>query len=206
VGPSATGVPGRGYIRGMSDATDRRAFFTRGFARAVERAADLVGRRLVPGEHIRPPGALPEAGLVAACTRCGECVTACPVHAISLLPPDAGLAAGTPVLRPATTACIMCADMPCAAACPTDALEVPATGWRGVRLSAPRVETERCIAYRDVTCGVCARVCPVGEEALRLDARGRPVFGSACTGCGACVTACVTAPSSIVVELVREVV
>ena len=189
----------------MSDATDRRAFFARGFVRAVERAVDLVGRRLVPDGHIRPPGALPEAGFIAACTRCGACADVCPVHAISMLPPDAGLSAGTPVLRPAITACIMCADMPCAAACPTDALDVPGTGWAGIRLASLHIETERCIAYRDVTCGVCARVCPVGEEALRLDARGRPVFGPACTGCGACVTACVTSPSSIVVEPVREV-
>jgi ferredoxin-type protein NapG len=189
----------------MTDATDRRAFFARGFARAVERAAELVGRRLVPERHVRPPGALPEAGFIAACTRCGACVSACPVHAVTLLPPDAGLAAGTPALRPSLTACIMCADMPCAAACPTDALEVPASGWLGVRLASMEVDTERCIAHRDVTCGVCARVCPVGEEALRLDARGRPVFGAACTGCGVCVAACVTAPSSILVEPVREV-
>jgi ferredoxin-type protein NapG len=189
----------------MSDATDRRAFFVRGFARAVERAADLVGRRLVPESHVRPPGALPEAGLVAACTRCGDCVRACPVHAISLLPPDAGLAAGTPVLHVERTACIMCSDMPCAVACPTDALDVPADAWAGLRLASVRIDPERCIAHRDVSCGVCARVCPVGADALALDQRGRPVLGAACTGCGACVTACVTAPSSILIETLREV-
>ena len=189
----------------MADATDRRAFFLRGFARAVERAADLVGRRLVPESHVRPPGALPEAGFVAACTRCGECARVCPVHAISMLPPDAGLAAGTPVLRPDITACIMCVDMPCASVCPTDALEVPELGWTGVRMAVASIEAERCIAYRDVTCGVCARVCPVGAAALAMDARGRPVVGPACTGCGACVTACVTHPSSIRIESLREV-
>jgi ferredoxin-type protein NapG len=189
----------------MADATNRRAFFVRGFARAVERAADLVGRRLVPTPHVRPPGALPEAALVAACSRCGDCVTACPVHAITLLPPDAGLAAGTPVLHPELTACIMCADMPCAASCPTGALDLPLAGWTGVRLAHVRIDAERCIAHRDVTCGVCVRVCPVGADALTLDARGRPVVGAACTGCGACVTACVTAPSSIRIESAREV-
>ena len=127
----------------MSDVTDRRAFFLRGFVRAVERAADLVGRRLVPESHVRPPGALPEAGFVAACTRCGECARACPVHAISMLPPDAGLAAGTPILRPEITACIMCVDMPCAAVCPTDALEVPSHGWQDVRIAAARIESDR---------------------------------------------------------------
>lgn len=193
------------YIRGMADVSDRRAFFARGFARAVERAADLVGRRLVPDAHIRPPGALPEAGFVAACTRCGECARVCPVHAITMLPPDAGLAAGTPVLRPEITACILCVDMPCASACPTDALDPPETGWVDVRLGLAEIDMGRCIANRDVTCGVCARVCPIGERALSMDARGRPVVGDACTGCGACVTACVTQPSSIRIEPLREV-
>jgi ferredoxin-type protein NapG len=189
----------------MSDATDRRAFFTRGFARAVERAADLVGRRLVPESHVRPPGALPEAGFIAACTRCGECARVCPVNAISMLPPDAGWAAGTPVLHPEVTACIMCVDMPCASSCPTDALDVPDSGWVDQRLGVARIDTERCIAHRDVTCGVCARVCPVGASALTIDARGRPLVVPGCTGCGACVTACVTQPSSIRIEPLREV-
>ncbi len=193
------------YIRGMSDATDRRAFFARGFARAVERAANIVGQRLSPVPHVRPPGALPDAGLVAACSRCGQCASACPVGAITFLPPDAGLAAGTPVLYPEITACIMCADVPCAAACPTDALEPPQAGWLGLQLASMQIDSERCIAFRDVTCGVCARVCPVGESALTLDERGRPVVGEGCTGCGACVKACVTAPSSIRIHPVREV-
>ena len=87
--------------------------------------------------------------------------------------------------------------MPCAAVCPTDALTVPAGGWLGLRLAELSIDAGRCIAYRDVACGVCARACPVGETALRLDARGRPVIDDGCTGCGICISACVTTPSSI---------
>lgn len=178
---------------------DRRGFFTRGLQRALQEAVDAFADRLAPASHIRPPGALPEPAFVGACTRCGACISACPVQAIRPLGAAHGLASGTPVLDVAATACIMCETMPCAAACPTPALEVPPWGWRDVRMAVVSVDASRCITWRDVECGICARVCPVGEDALRLDDRGRPMVGAACTGCGQCISACVTAPSSIVV-------
>jgi ferredoxin-type protein NapG len=176
---------------------DRRGFFTRGLQRALREAVGALGERVGPALHVRPPGALPEPAFVAACTRCGECATVCPVHAITMLPATAGLAAGTPVLDVAVTACIMCEEMPCATACPTPALEVPPWGWRDAKMAEVMVDQGRCITWRDVECGICARVCPVGEDALKLDERGRPVIGAACTGCGQCIVACVTTPSSL---------
>lgn len=176
---------------------DRRGFFTQGFRRAFQEVVESLGERVAPVKYQRPPGALPEPAFLAACTRCGDCVGVCPVHAITKLGSSHGLAAGTPVLDVAVTACIMCETMPCAAACPTPALEVPSWGWRDARIAQLEIETERCIAFRDVACGICARVCPVGEDALRLDEKGRPVVGAACTGCGQCINACVTTPSSL---------
>lgn len=190
-----------GQIPRMTDdpgALDRRGFFTQGLQRALREVVSAFGERVAPARYVRPPGALPEPAFVAACTRCGACADVCPVHAITKLPPSHGLAAGTPVLDVAITACIMCETMPCATACPTPALEVPPWGWRDAKLADVTIDTSRCITYRDVECGICARVCPVGEDALRMDERGRPVVGAACTGCGQCVNACVTTPSSIV--------
>jgi MauM/NapG family ferredoxin protein len=176
---------------------DRRGFFTQGLTRALREVVDAFGEKVAPARYVRPPGALPEPAFLGACTRCDKCAEVCPVHAIVKLPTSHGLAAGTPVLEVATTACIMCETMPCAAACPTAALEVPPWGWRDTRMALIEIDASRCITYRDVECGICARVCPVGEDALKMDERGRPVLGAACTGCGKCISACVTAPSSI---------
>lgn len=181
----------------MTDPIDRRAFFTTGFRRALGKAVDAVSSKISPGQYVRPPGALPEAAFLAACTRCGECTNVCPAHAIRPLGSEAGFAAGTPTLDVNMNACLMCADMPCAAVCPTPALEVPLQVWKRVKLSAITIDTERCITYRDVECGVCAHACPAGENALRIDAQRHPVLGPDCTGCGTCVQACVTSPSSI---------
>ncbi len=182
------------------DKLDRRGFFTHGLQRALREFVGSLGERVAPVQYQRPPGALPEPAFLAACTRCGACADVCPVHAITKLPASHGLAGGTPVLDVAVTACIMCETMPCAESCPTPALDVPAWGWRDARVSRVKVDTSRCITHRDVECGICARVCPMGDEALRLDDRGRPVIGAACTGCGQCIVACVTTPSSLVAE------
>jgi ferredoxin-type protein NapG len=181
----------------MADSIDRRSFFSTGLRRALGHAVDAVSNKFAPGRYTRPPGALPEASFLAACTRCGECTAACPAHAIRPLGADAGFAAGTPALSVNVTACVMCTDMPCARACPTAALEVPSDLWKQVKLTSIAIDTERCIAYRDVECGVCARACPAGENALRIDYARHPVLGPDCTGCGVCIQACVTSPSSI---------
>jgi Fe-S-cluster-containing hydrogenase component 2 len=49
---------------------------------------------------------------------------------------------------------------------------------------------------------VCARACPVGPRALALDEEGRPVLKvEGCVGCGVCVRACVTSPSSLTLSV-----
>lgn len=154
-------------------------------------------QRVVAPRYLRPPGALPEVGFLAACTRCGDCITACPPHAIIKVSASDGPRAGTPYIDARTQPCVACPDMPCAQACPTDALNPPAGGWAGYRLGMLELVPERCITFSGLPCGVCARACPVGEAALTIDEAGHPVLRrEGCIGCGVCVHACVTTPSS----------
>lgn len=177
--------------------SDRRSLFRSAFQKWAGNLMERTEQRMVARRYQRPPGALPEIGFLAACTRCGACAEACPPHAIMTVRSDGGLAAGTPHLDAAVQPCTVCPDMPCAAACPTGALLPPLAGWAGYRLAELTLHPERCIAFHGTACGVCAGTCPVGETALAIDDAGRPVIRrEGCVGCGLCVRACVTTPSS----------
>lgn len=183
--------------------TGRRAFFEGTIGRVLREVAGRAEARVAPRRWFRPPGAAPEAEFVTLCTRCGDCIAVCPVHAIVKAPASAGLAAGTPIIEPDLQACVVCTDMPCARACATGALVVPSDGWARVHMGVLELDPGRCITFLGTSCGVCARACPVGERALALDAAGRPVIKpEGCVGCGVCVTACVTTPSSLRLSLV----
>jgi ferredoxin-type protein NapG len=182
--------------------SDRRGFLGDALGRLLREVTVRTERRVAPRRYFRPPGAADEISFLASCTRCGDCIAVCPVHAIIKAPPGAGLAAGTPIIDPGIQACVVCADMPCARACETGALVPPLGGWEGVQLGVLELDPERCITFQGVACGVCARACPVGERALVIDAGGHPVIRpEGCVGCGVCVTACVTSPSSLKLTL-----
>ncbi len=182
--------------------TDRRGLFRQGLGRWIEGLVERTEERVVTRRYLRPPGALPEIEFLAACTRCGACADACPPHAIITVRSDGGLAAGTPYLDVRVQPCTVCPDMPCVGACPTPALTRPEHGWTGYRLGELTLEPERCITFHGSACGVCAGVCPVGEAALTIDGAGHPVIRQeGCVGCGLCVRACVTLPSSLQLTL-----
>lgn len=182
-------------------AFSRRGFLSEALKFVAKEAGSLLADRVAPRRNFRPPGALPEPAFLAACTRCGYCVEACPADAIVTAPSGAGLAAGTPIIEPLSQPCIACEGMFCASVCPTGALVLPIGGWAFERLGTLALDTDRCIAFQNIPCGVCARVCPIGPEALDLDTWGRPVIKNACVGCGVCVRACVTSPSSLALTI-----
>src|ERR1041385_56115 len=93
-------------------AKDRRGFFREAMDRLRREGAARAEQRVAPRRYFRPPGAADELAFLASCTRCGDCLPVCPVHAIIKAPPGAGLAAGTPMIDPAIQACVVCADMP----------------------------------------------------------------------------------------------
>jgi ferredoxin-type protein NapG len=179
--------------------SERRALFRSAFDRWIGQVVERTEGRIAPRQYFRPPGALPELGFLAACTRCGACADVCPSSAIMTVRPEGGLAAGTPYIDPAVQPCTVCPDMPCAKACPTAALSVPEHGWEGYRLGRLELLAERCITFSGTACSACADACPVGPAALAIDEGGHPVIhAEGCVGCGICVRACVTSPSSYV--------
>ena len=137
-----------------------------------------------PRAEMRPPWALPESAFIDRCTRCGDCVTACPQRI--LVPGDGGF----PMVDFSQRECSFCGE--CAAACQPLALV------RGEDLPAwpcKALVSDVCLARRGTECRVCGDFCAV--RAIRFAPRqGGTAIPSidkdACTGCGACVAPCPT--------------
>jgi len=175
----------------------------------------VVDTSRAEGAALRPPGAQPEPSFLGSCIKCGQCVEACPFDTLKLASAGEPRAIGAPYFEPRETPCFMCDDVPCIAACPTDAL-VEGTAIEAARMGlAVLIDQETCLAFQGLRCEVCYRSCPLLGKAIRLDMRPQertgkhafflPVVDSEhCTGCGKCEHACVTREPAIKV-LRREV-
>jgi len=157
-------------------------------------AADSLERR---SDRLRPPGARPEPEFLAACTRCTDCLEACPHSAIRRLGAEYGAKAHTPVVIPDESPCYLCDDMPCITACAPGALQP--TQPKRVRMGLAVVANEACYAFQQQPCDYCVVRCPLGSKAIRLDPAGLPVVDpNGCAGCGVCAYLC--PPSAIRIE------
>lgn len=150
--------------------------------------------------RLRPPGAGEEADFLAACIRCGQCVSACPIDVLHLEGPEGVTSAGTPWFDSRTGPCNLCGGeetMRCIEACPTTAL-TPVADVHDVTIGRAFLDEERCLARNDVVCRTCWHVCPLPNEAVRLGDDLKPKIKAChCVGCGLCDQACPTEPSSI---------
>jgi ferredoxin-type protein NapG len=145
---------------------------------------------------VRPPGALPEQQFLETCSRCGECVRACPVHAIRLQP--SGIAGdGAPYIDIETQPCAMCESLECMHRCPTGALVQ--IGRDQIEMGTASWHEERCVRPSGGSCSICVDHCPVGAAAIELDGNRVLVHETGCTGCGVCQHDCPTWPKSITV-------
>ncbi|WP_108859621.1 ferredoxin-type protein NapG [Ruegeria sp. Alg231-54] len=166
--------------------------------------------RALPAEALRPPGALPEEAFLSACIRCGLCVRDCPYDTLKLaeLGVDA-VATGTPYFTARDVPCEMCDDIPCAAACPTGALDPALDNIDDAKMGvAVLVDQENCLNFLGLRCDVCYRVCPVIDEAITLETAHNErsghhalfiptVHADHCTGCGMCEKSCVLPEAAI---------
>jgi ferredoxin-type protein NapF len=154
----------------------------------ASRRGFLRGRHR-PRAEMRPPWGLPESAFIDGCTRCGDCLTACPQKI--LVAGDGGF----PTVDFARGECTFCGA--CAAACQPLVLirhrGAPAWPYKALVSVA-------CLPRRSVECRVCGDFCDV--RAIRFAPRlgGTPlpaIDKDACTGCGACVAPCPTAAITI---------
>ena len=145
------------------------------------------------GDWLRPPGAVDESTFLERCTRCSDCIKACPPGAIV-----SDLSNGTPVIFANQVACELCEDFPCIAACATEAL-LPVADYFEVRMGTATVSHRVCTAAQG--CHACVSKCPV--EALSMDFRALRlvVEQECCVGCGMCEQICKTVNDRIAVKV-----
>lgn len=145
------------------------------------RRAFFRGRPRVRSE-IRPPWALAEVEFSVRCTRCDDCLAACPTGI--LVAGDGGF----PTVDFRRGECTFCGD--CVAACQPQALRRDAgrAPWPYVA-----VVGAACLPHHGVECRVCGEFCDA--RAIRFAPRvgGSPlpeIDATRCSGCGACVAPC----------------
>jgi ferredoxin-type protein NapG len=145
---------------------------------------------------LRPPGALAEKDFRERCSKCGQCVTACPVYAIRIdYSEDEG--AGFPYIDVDYQACTLCDGQPCMPACPTGALEIVERDEIDMGTANWFEQTCRLASGED--CTICIDDCPIGVNAIEIINRQVVVKEEGCTGCGVCQNHCPTDPKSIIV-------
>jgi ferredoxin-type protein NapF len=153
---------------------------------AINRAQFLRGDFSGRSRPIRPPWSLAEDEFVERCTRCGDCISACPQHIL-----DKGRG-GFPQVDFSRGECLFCGE--CVQACGPDAL----AGWSSqgdstVAWSIRAHIGDRCLAQRGVECRSCRDQCDTAAISFRLVAGGvaQPLLELAvCNGCGACYSVC----------------
>ena len=161
---------------------------------------------------LRPPGAQSERDFAGRCIKCGKCIEACPYAALHAAGPLEGSAAGTPFINAREQACRLCADFPCVKACPTNALR-DVSEKHDPHMGYARIEEDVCIAYQGYRCEVCYRVCPLIDEAIKIDFQSLEgdeihtkfiptIDEDVCTGCGLCVERCAVSEPYVPIRIV----
>jgi len=154
-----------------------------------ERPAPAPGRT----DWLRPPGAADEVLFLERCTQCGDCAKVCPYGSITFHPQN-----GTPVIFADQVPCYLCEDMPCIAACATEAL-LPVEERRQIRMGVASVSHRVCTAGQG--CHACASKCPTDALSMDFDLQRLVVTTERCVGCGLCEYVCQTVNDRVAIRV-----
>ena len=143
-------------------------------------------------DWLRPPGATGETLFLERCTKCNDCVKACP-HDSIVFHSD-----GTPVIFPDQVPCYLCDDTPCISACTTEAL-LPVAGTADIRMGTAVVNHRLCTAGQG--CHACVSKCPTDALAMDFDTQRLVVTAERCVGCGLCEHVCRTVNDHIAIRI-----
>ncbi len=199
---------------------DRRNFFRLGVQKAAKAAVGVAEGRIMQraSRYIRPPFAINEIDFLIKCTRCHDCIEACPHETVFALSARLGIEiVSTPALDLTNGACHLCEDWPCVVACQPDALKIPEQEVADdeteeeqyesppqPHLAEVSIDPDICLPYMGPECGVCGSVCPV-PGALIWDMSKPQTDTEICTGCALCRQSCITEPKAITITPMKYI-
>lgn len=169
----------------------RRRFLQDSVLSVARAAQEYVKHRDAPTEQppppvrtdwLRPPGAVDETLFLERCTKCGDCVKACPYLSIRPHAQD-----GFPVIYADVEPCHWCEDVPCIEACGTEAL-LPLEARHSVGMGLAVISPQTCTAGQG--CHACVAQCPTQALAMEFDEFRVTVSAERCVGCGMCEQVC----------------
>jgi polyferredoxin len=177
-------------------------------------------KKLFADDHLlRPPGCVDEARFLSACTRCGECINACPTSGLVLSLGQGGWGGVfAPRLVPRSGACDYSCNA-CGTVCAQNAIpKLDLEAKRKTVIGKAFIDRSKCIAWANNDfCAVCSEFCPVRPKSIelvrenRMDPRSGKlvevpipyVLVENCIGCGTCENGCpVSGQSAIRVKRV----
>lgn len=145
-------------------------------------------------DWLRPPGAVEESDFLERCTKCGDCLEACPYDAICHHSRDQ-----TPIIFQEKSPCRLCEDFPCIRACETEALLLVG-GPTQVHMGLAVVSHQDCTAGHG--CNACVSKCPTQAISMDFSSFRVIIDDHNCVGCGICQHICKSVNDRVAIKVV----